>query len=396
MIGQKSIPSRQGGVEIVVGELSKRLAEDGYTVEAYNRAFQTPDKAATGIGDIAATGSNDATATGSNDAAATASVSDPRYYGKVRIRTIPTLPNGGLNALVYAYLATIRALFGHYDIYHYHAEGPCNMLWLLGLFRRKIVVTIHGLDWQRAKWGNMASGVILRGEKRAVKYADRIIVLSRAMQKYFADTYGRETIYIPNGADAHERVEADLITEKFGIESGKYILFLARLVPEKGAHYLIDAFKSLDTDMKLVIAGGSGQTDGYVEELKTRAADDPRIIMTGFAEGRILEELYSNAYVYVLPSDVEGMALSLLEAASFGNCCLVSDIPENTEVLEDNCVTFEHGNADDLKCKLRDLIADPARVEDLRVRSADHIRAKYSWDEMVKKTEGVYDELLKT
>ena len=361
MIGQKSIPSRQGGVEIVVGELSKRLAEDGYTVEAYNRAFQTPDG------------------------------SDSRYYGKVRIRTIPTLPNGGLNALVYAYLATIRALFGHYDIYHYHAEGPCNMLWLLGLFHRKVVVTIHGLDWQRAKWGNMASGVILRGEKRAVRYADRIIVLSKAMQKYFADTYGRETIYIPNGADAHERVEADLITEKFGLESGKYILFLARLVPEKGAHYLIDAFKSLDTDMKLVIAGGSGQTDGYVGELRAQAADDPRIVMTGFAEGRILEELYSNAYIYVLPSDVEGMALSLLEAASFGNCCLVSDIAENTEV---NCVTFEHGNADDLKCKLRDLIADPARVGDLRVRSADHIRAKYSWDEMVKRTEGVYDELL--
>ncbi len=388
----------------MVGELSKRLAEDGYTVEAYNRAFQTPDKAATGssaaatTGSSAAatTGSSDAAATGSNDAAAASSASDPRYYGKVRIRTIPTLPNGGLNALVYAYLATIRALFGHYDIYHYHAEGPCNMLWLLGLFHRKVVVTIHGLDWQRAKWGNMASGVILRGEKRAVKYADRIIVLSKAMQRYFADTYGRETIYIPNGADAHERVEADLIKEKFGLEAGKYILFLARLVPEKGAHYLIDAFKPLDTDMKLVIAGGSGQTDGYVGELRAQAADDPRIVMTGFAEGRILEELYSNAYIYVLPSDVEGMALSLLEAASFGNCCLVSDIPENTEVLEDNCVTFEHGNADDLKCKLRDLIADPARVEDLRVRSADHIRAKFSWDEMVKKTEGVYDELLKT
>ena len=365
----------------MVGELSKRLAEDGYTVEAYNRAFQTTDKAADKVSDITGAGAADG--------------SDSRHYGKVRIRTIPTLPNGGLNALVYAYLATIRALFGHYDIYHYHAEGPCNMLWLLGLFHKRIVVTIHGLDWQRAKWGNMASGVILRGEKRAVKYADRIIVLSKAMQKYFADTYGRDTVYIPNGADEHERVEADQIKDKFGLESGRYILFLARLVPEKGAHYLIDAFKSLDTDMKLVIAGGSGQTDDYVEELRARTADDPRIIMTGFAEGRILEELYSNAYIYVLPSDVEGMALSLLEAASFGNCCLVSDIPENTEVLEDNCVTFSHGDKDDLAEKLRELIADPARVEDLRVRSAEHIREKFSWDEMTKQTEDIYREIMK-
>ncbi|MBO4899429.1 MAG: glycosyltransferase family 4 protein [Lachnospiraceae bacterium] len=384
MIGQKSIPSRQGGVEIVVGELSKRLAEDGYTVEAYNRAFQAIDKASDTATDKASEKASNGAAVGS----------DPRHYGKVRIRTIPTLPNGGLNALVYAYLATIRALFGHYDIYHYHAEGPCNMLWLLGLFHKKIVVTIHGLDWQRAKWGNMASGVILRGEKRAVKYADKIIVLSKAMQKYFADTYGRETVYIPNGADSHERVEADQIKGKFGLESGKYILFLARLVPEKGAHYLIDAFKSLDTDMKLVIAGGSGQTDDYVEELKRRTADDARIIMTGFAEGRILEELYSNAYIYVLPSDVEGMALSLLEAASFGNCCLVSDIPENTEVLEDNCVTFAHGDIDDLAEKLRELIADPSRVENLRTRSAEHIREKFSWDEMTKQTEAIYSEIM--
>lgn len=369
MIGQKSIPSRQGGVEIVVGELSKRLAEDGYTVEAYNRAFQTTDETSDG--------------------------SDSCHYGKVRIRTIPTLPNGGLNALVYSYLATIRALFGHYDIYHYHAEGPCNMLWLLGLFHKRIVVTIHGLDWQRAKWGNMASGVILRGEKRAVKYADKIIVLSKAMQNYFTGTYGRETVYIPNGVDAHEKAQAKLITEKFGLESGKYILFLARLVPEKGAHYLIDAFKTLDTDMKLVIAGGSGQTDDYVEQLRSRAADDPRIIMTGFVEGRILEELYSNAYIYVLPSDVEGMALSLLEAASFGNCCLVSDIPENTEVLEDNCITFAHGDKIDLADKLRELIADPALVDSLRIRSAEHVRAKFSWDEMVKQTEQIYSELLK-
>lgn len=209
------------------------------------------------------------------------------------------------------------------------------MIWIPHLFRIKTVATIHGLDWQRSKWGGFATRFLLFGEKMAAKYADELIVLSANMQKYFKDTYQRDTVLIPNGVTRPEKKSDDYIRGKWGLEKGNYILFLARLVPEKGVHYLLDAYKEIQTDKKLVIAGGSSHTDDYVNEVREKAAQDPRVILTGFVQGELLEELYSNAYVYVLPSDVEGMPISLLEAMSYGNCCLVSDIAENLEVVTD-------------------------------------------------------------
>ena len=203
---------------------------------------------------------------------------------------------------------------------------------------KKVVqdLTSGGIDWQREKWkSGFGSKFIRQGERNAVKYADEIIVLSKGVQTYFMDTYGRETRFIPNGVNRPEIREASLITEKFGLTKDSYILFLGRLVPEKGIRYLIEAFRNVRTDKKLVIAGGSSDTDSFAKELEELAKDDDRIIFTGFVQGRMLDELYSNAYIYTLPSDLEGMPLSLLEAMSYGNYCLVSDIPECTEVVED-------------------------------------------------------------
>ena len=222
---------------------------------------------------------------------------------------------------------------------HIHAEGPAFFCWIPKLFGKRVICTIHGLDWDREKWrGSVASKFIRGGEKNAVKYADEIIVLSKDVQKYFLETYGRETHFIPNGVNRPEVREAKLITDHFGLEKDSYILFLGRLVPEKGIRYLVEAFKNVKTDKKLVIAGGSSDTDSFMEELKELAKGDDRILFTGFVQGAMLDELYSNAYIYTLPSDLEGMPLSLLEAMSYGNCCLVSDIPECTEVVEDNAL----------------------------------------------------------
>ena len=219
---------------------------------------------------------------------------------------------------------------------HIHAEGPAFFCWIPKLFGKRVISTIHGLDWDREKWrGSVASKFIRGGEKNAVKYADEIIVLSKDVQKYFLETYGRETHFIPNGVNRPEVREAKLITDHFGLEKDSYILFLGRLVPEKGIRYLVEAFKNVKTDKKLVIAGGSSDTDSFMEELKELAKGDDRILFTGFVQGAMLDELYSNAYIYTLPSDLEGMPLSLLEAMSYGNCCLVSDIPECAEVVED-------------------------------------------------------------
>ncbi|MCM1251789.1 MAG: glycosyltransferase family 4 protein [Clostridium sp.] len=369
MIGHKRIPSREGGIEIVVDELSVRLAALGHKVDAYNRYGHH----------VSGKKYDEEYGRG-----------DRKYYKGIRIRIIPTFQSSKLNAIVYSFLATLRALTIPYDVLHYHAEGPCAMIWIPKLFRKRVVVTIHGLDWQRAKWGWFASFVIKFGEKMAAQYADEVIVLSKNVQKYFKDTYGRDTVFIPNAVDAPENRPANLITEKYGLKKDGYFLFLARIVPEKGLHYLIEAFGKIKTDKKLVIAGGNSQAVEYMEKIHCMAKKDDRIVMTDFVQGQVLEELYSNAYAFVLPSDVEGMALSLLEAMSFGCCCLVSDICENTEVVEDKALMFAKGDTGDLRKKLEYMIEHPEVVEAYRNSSRDYICGKYNWKDVVEKTLQVY------
>ena len=239
---------------------------------------------------------------------------------------------------------------------------------------KKVVqdLTSGGLDWAREKWKfGVGSKFIRQGEKNAVKYADEIIVLSKDVQKYFMDTYGRETHFIPNGVNRPENRKAKLITDNFGLEKDSYILFLGRLVPEKGIRYLVEAFKNVKTDKKLVIAGGSSDTDSFMEELKELAKGDDRILFTGFVQGAMLDELYSNAYIYTLPSDLEGMPLSLLEAMSYGNCCLVSDIPECAEVVEDKALIFKKSDVEDLREKLQEACDHPEMVMKMKEKIYD-------------------------
>jgi glycosyltransferase involved in cell wall biosynthesis len=286
-------------------------------------------------------------------------------------------------------------LFGGYDVIHYHAEGPCLFLWLPRLFGIRVVATIHGLDWQRAKWGGFASQMLRLGEKTAARHAHEIIVLSQNVKEYFKSTYGREVHFIPNGITRPAKRPAELIAEKYGLKKDSYILFLARLVPEKGVHYLLKAYLKLQknhiSDKKLVIAGGDSHADRYAASLRCKVIDYENVIMTGFVAGRELEELYSNAYLFVVPSDVEGMSLALLEAMSYGNCCLVSDIPENAEVVEDKALLFRKGDVVDLQEKLALLLANPQMVAGYRKVASDFILNKYNWDEVVEETVKVYN-----
>lgn len=319
------------------------------------------------------------------------STSDKPYmYRGVKVIPVTTIDAKGLAALTSSFFATLKAIKARPDVIHYHAEGPCVPLRLAHWFGIRTVATIHGLDWQRAKWGRFASTYLKLGERTAAKCADEVIVLSRNVQRYFKDTYGRDVRFIPNGIERNTPVAADAITRKYGLEKDGYILFLGRIVPEKGVHYLIEAFKRLDTDKKLVIAGGSSDSAEYYESIKAAAASDPRIVLTGFTQGEELAELYSNAYVYVLPSDLEGMPMSLLEAMSYGNCCLTSDIPECAEVVGDHAVTFHKGDVDDLTVKLGGLLSDSAQVMSLKTSAADYITDKYSWDDVVDRTLALY------
>ena len=310
MLGHKRIPSREGGIEIVVEELSTRMVKKGHKVTCYNR--------------------------------------------------------NGHDAMDVDYFLT-----------------SANAITQDG-----VIVNIDGLEHRREKWGKFAKTYIKFGEIQAAKHADEIIVLSRSVQRYFEEKYGVKTTYIPNGVNRPEIVEADYITKEWGLEKDSYVLFLGRIVPEKGLKYLLQAWKKVKTNKKLVIAGGSSDSNGFFNELKEMATGD--IVFTGFQQGKALEELYSNAYLYVLPSDLEGMPLSLLEAMSYGNCCLVSDIPELTEVIEDKGIIFKRANVNELSAKLQKAVDDKKLVYYYKNIARDFICQNHNWDDLVEKTLDVY------
>lgn len=368
-IGHKRIPSREGGVEIVVEEISKRMVQKGHKVDAYNRSGHHVSGAEFNVVDY----------------------DHLTKYEGIHIIRIPTIQEKGLAAFVYSLFASICVVGKDYDVVHYHAEGPCLFMWIPSLFGMRTICTVHGLDWQRtAKWGSIGSRVIKLGEKIAVLFADEIIVLSKHVQQYFLETYGRETNLVPNGVNKPKKKEAELITYKWGLSSQGYLLGLCRITREKKIDLLIESFKKIETDKKLVIAGGSSDSDAYVKELHELAEDDPRIIFTGFVQGEEMEELYSNAYVYVLPSELEGMPLSLLEAMSYGNCCLTSDITENTDVIQDKGMSFKTNNMDDLVRALNELICDTEKVKVFQKEASDYICNKYNWDDVVDRTLSIY------
>ena len=366
MIGHKRIPSREGGIEIVVEELSTRMVKKGIEVTCYNRK-------------------------GKHALDKSQKMSEIKEYKGVKLKNVLTLDIKGLAAMTSSFFGSINILFSKNNVVHFHAEGPCAMIPIIKFFsKKKIIATIHGLDWQRAKWGGFATKYIKFGEKMAAKYADEIIVLSENVKNYFKDTYNRETNFIPNGVNKPEIKNANIIKEKFNLNKDSYILFLGRLVPEKGIHYLIEAYNKINTNKKLVIAGGSSDTDMYFNELKEKSKDNKNIIFTGFVQGEELEELYSNAYIYVLPSDLEGMPLSLLEAMSYKNCCLTSDIPECKTVMDDNGVTFKKSDVNDLKEKLQYLVDNVDKVNKYKSEAQDYILKKYNWDDVVDKTIELY------
>ena len=369
MIGHKFIPSRDGGVEVVVSNLAPHLAEIGYDVTCYNRTNKQFKKLQKN-GKLM------------------------REYRGVHLVWTPTVDRRGLAAMTSSVIATVMASFRRFDLVHFHTEGPCVLCWLPRLLGKKVVVTVHGLDHMRQKWGMFASAYIMQGEKAAVHHANSIIVLSKGVQTYFLEKYGRDTVLIPNGIDPAEIQPACEITKQFGLVSREYILFLGRLVPEKGIHYLIKAYQKLSTDKKLVIVGGTSDTDDYVRQLYAMAGDTSSIIFTGFQEGIVAEELYSNAYLYVLPSDLEGMPLTLLEAMNYGCCCVTSDISECADVMDGCGVTFPHGNVEALRETLQDLCDHPNKAEANRSEARRVVSSKYTWQEVTAQTDELYRKLL--
>ena len=360
MIGHKRIPGREGGIEVVVEELSTRMAQRGHRVTAFNRHKK---------GYIS-----------------------PKKYKGVRIIEIPTIEKKSTDAVVYSFLASIRVLFGKYDVIHYHAIGPSFFLMIPHLFRKKVIVTVHGLNYKTPKWKGFGARFIKAGEKIVAKYAEQIIVLSKAQKNYFKEKYNRETILIPNGTVIEELAEPITINKKYGLGKKDYILCVSRVVPGKGIEYLIDAYKKIPGELPLIIAGGTEYLDDYRNSIELRAKSDKRIRFIGHVEGRELRELYSNAKLFVFPSEAEGMPLCLLEALSFNCPSLVSDIPENVEMWPDYVATFESKNTNSLRNQLIKFLEDEI---ELKGNSRDYIQQKFSWERVVDKTLKCYKNILR-
>ncbi len=360
-IGQKGIPAIYGGVERHVEELATRLVKEGNEVFVYVRNHYTPKYL--------------------------------KEYKGVNLIHLPTIKTKHLDAIIHTLFATLDVLRRDADIIHYHAIGPSSLLWIPKLLKRKskIISTFHSDDRKHKKWGLFARKFLSLGAYFSVKWPHKTIAVSQYQSKIHGQEFKGVLEYIPNGVPVFTKTEAKTITEKWGLVGNDYILTVARLIRHKGIHYLIQAYLALENPTKkLVIVGDANYTDDYVQYLKTLAGDNSNIIFTGNQTGQILAELYSNAYVFVQPSEAEGFSISLLEAMSYGKAVLVSDIEPNKEAVTNLGFVFKNKSVNDLTQKLKYILNHPEVAEQMGVKLKSRAQAEYNWDNVVKKTLAVY------
>jgi len=357
-IGGRGVVSKYSGIESYYEQVGHELARLGHEVTVYCRSYFTPPMDS---------------------------------YNGMGIRRLPTIRTKHLETVIHTFFSTLHAMAADYDVIHYHCLGPALFSFLPRLAGKKTVVTVQGLDWRRAKWGALAARVLRLGEAAAVRLPNATMVVSRTLQQHYRNLYHRETTYIPNGATPSLR-RAPIRLAKWDLLPDNYVLFLGRLSPEKNCHLLIEAFEKVPTDMKLVLAGGSSHSDSYVENLRRHAS--PRIRFLPWISGEDLEELLSNAALFVLPSALEGLSLALLDAMAAGVCVLASDIPENCEVIEKTAYTFRSGDLDDLKRMLDLLVHNPELRRQAVARERQRVQDHYHWPEIAQSIEQAYYSVL--
>lgn len=361
VLGLRGIPATWGGVERHVEELTTRFVKMGHDVTVYCRSYYTKD------------------------------YKEDTYQG-VKLRKLPAINTTSLDAVSQTLLGTLDVIPRNYDIIHYHAAGKAMFAVFPRIFGKRCVSTIHGVEWERDKWGAGARTVLRVAEWAAVKFPNATISVSKCLKEYLEQRYHTRVRYIPSAVNDPVFRPPNKIRE-FGLEGQDYILFVARLVPEKGLHFLIDAYNRLDTKLKLVIAGESHHSDEYVDELKRKA--NPNVIWLGYQYGEALQELYTNCYCYVQPSTIEGLSVTLLEAVVYGNCIITSDIPPNLEVVQDNALVFQTKNIDDLQRALEQAIGDPDLARSLGQSAREMGAAEYNYDSIAAKTIQLYEWVLR-
>ena len=353
-IGGRGVISKYSGIETYYEEVGKQLAQRGHSVTVYCRNHFTPEVA---------------------------------EHNGMKLVRLPTIRSKHLETLIHTFVSTAHALSQKYDVVHYHALGPALFSLIPRLLGTRTAVTVQGLDWQRGKWGRFAAAVLRLGEKASVRFPSETMVVSHVLQQHYRDAHRAETVYVPNGGFLRERREPQKILD-WGLQPRNYVLFLGRFSPEKGCHLLVEAFEQIQTDVKLVMAGASSYCDEYSRQIRQHASDQIRIL--DWVSGETLDELLTNAMFFVLPSDMEGLSLALLDAMGAGLCVLTSDVPENREVVEGAGFTFIKGDAADLAERLRFLIANPSVREAAGRTARKRIETDYQWAKIAEDIETTY------
>jgi len=340
-----------GGVEKYTIEMAKRLSEKGNEVYVY-----TTDN------------------------------EDIPVISGVNFIYVPSIRIGSLEKITGSFFATLIALLHGLDIFHYQAFGAGVFSFVPRLFGKISVAQGHGIEWKRAKWGAFAKLVLMFTEAMSVKFSTSVLTVSGVQADDIEKRYNRKAVVIPGGISPIDNSKSEVLSD-FDVRPGRYFLFVGRLVAEKGAHYLIDAFKTVKNhEYKLVIAGGGDDRDDYYRELRKKSVHDSRIIFAGFQSQNNLSVLYMNALSYVIPSELEGRSLSLLDALAYGSPSIASDIPENIEALEDGKfgVLFENKNSNDLSLKINDMISNSNTAMQVAAEAKQYVRNRYNWDSLAE------------
>ena len=361
-IGQKGIPTKQGGIEKHVEELSTRLARMGFDISVYSRPHYT-------------------------------SVDKKNYtHKKVNVINVPSLNTKNLDAITHTLMASIHAVTKGYDIIHYHGVGPSLLSWIPRIFspKSKVMVTFHCTDRLHKKWGIFAKLMLTLGEWTSCKFPHQTITASKILQGYCEKHYKTKTNYIPNGVSVKKGKDTEIL-KKLGIKKGGYLLTVSRLIQHKGIHTLIKAYNQLQTNKKLVIVGDGSKTDSYVKQLKKISENNKNIIFAGRHEGNDLSTIFKNAYTFIQPSESEGLSIALLEAMNYGVPLIISDIDENKEPTNGNALEFNNKNHMDLARQINFAIKHPNFIKEKAQAAKKHAIKYYNWNDIARKTANLYE-----
>lgn len=351
-----------GGVERHVEGLSAELAKRGHEVIVYTRPNYTPKEL--------------------------------NEFKGVKLVSLPTLNSKHFDAISHTFFACLDIIFNRkVDVVHFHSIGPCLLIWMIKLFKPKahLVATFHCQDYNHKKWNRFAKLSLKIGEFFCCSLADEVITVSKDLKTYADLHYNIEAHYLPNGASVEEPLPAQRITKRWNLRKHDFVITASRLVRHKGIHYVIEAFKNLNTNKKLVIVGDGFFTDDYVEELKSLAMENGNILFVGSQSGEILRELYSNAYLVLQPSEAEGLSVVLLDAMSNGAAVLSSDIPANVEAMGDVGFYFKNGDVSDLEKQMKYLFEHEELVLHKAGQGVDRIRKYFDWEILAAQVEQVYN-----